>query len=256
MNGSLFDLTGKTALVTGSSRGIGRALARGLLRAGATVVLNGRGGTRLAEAADELTVETGGRVLTAAFDVTSSADVDAGVRDVLDRVGDLDVLVNNTGMQQRAPVTEFSDADWHRMLETNLTSAFLVSRALAPHLTARGSGKIINVCSVQSELARPGIAPYSATKGGLKMLTRGLAADLGPAGVQVNALAPGYIDTELTSALVADEDFTRWLSGRTPAGRWGRTEDLEGAVVFLAAPASDFVSGQVLYVDGGMTAVV
>ncbi len=256
MADDLFDLTGRTALVTGSSRGIGRALARGLLRAGATVVLNGRDGGHLAAAADELTGQTGGEVLTAAFDVTSSEDVEAGVADVLARVGDLDVLVNNAGMQQRAPVTEFSDADWHRMLETNLTSAFLVSRAVAAHMTARGSGKIVNVCSVQSELARPGIAPYSATKGGLKMLTRGLAADLGPAGVQVNALAPGYIETELTAALVEDEGFTRWLAGRTPAGRWGRTEDLEGAVVFLAGRASDFVAGQVLYVDGGMTAVV
>ncbi|GAA2884536.1 SDR family oxidoreductase [Streptomyces mexicanus] len=249
----LFDITGRTALVTGSSRGIGLALARGLAEAGCTVVLNGRDGDALAKAAAAL---PGERVHTAAFDVTDSAAVAAGIADVEERVGPLDILVNNAGMQLRAPLTEFTDTDWHRILDTNLTSAFLVGREAARRMTGRGHGKIINICSLQSEVVRPGIAPYAATKGALKMLTKGMCADWGPYGVQVNGLGPGYIDTELTRPLVEDEEFSAWVRRRTPAGRWGRTEDLVGGVLFLASPAADFVSGQVLYVDGGMTSVL
>ncbi|MGW0762310.1 SDR family oxidoreductase [Streptomyces sp. NPDC002814] len=248
----LFDITGRTALVTGSSRGIGLALARGLLEAGCTVVLNGRDEQRLAKAASELP----GDVHTAVFDVTDGPSVAAGTADVEERVGPLDILVNNAGMQLRAPLLEFTDADWHRILNTNLTSAFLVGREAARRMTERGHGKIINICSLQSEVARPGIAPYAATKGALKMLTKGMCADWGPSGVQVNGLGPGYIETELTEPLVADEEFSAWVRRRTPAGRWGRTEDLVGGVLFLASPAADFISGQVLYVDGGMTSVL
>ncbi|MFI6655768.1 SDR family oxidoreductase [Streptomyces sp. NPDC050523] len=252
MSHPLFDISGRTALVTGSSRGIGLALARGLAEAGCTVILNGRDAGRLTEAAADLP----GDVHTAVFDVTDGPSVAAGIADVEQRVGPLDILVNNAGMQLRAPLIQFTDADWHRVLDTNLTSAFLVGREAARRMTERGHGKIVNICSLQSEVARPGIAPYAATKGALKMLTKGMCADWGPYGVQVNGLGPGYIETELTQALVEDEEFSAWVRRRTPAGRWGRTEDLVGGVLFLASPAADFVSGQILYVDGGMTSVL
>ncbi|MFE1800219.1 SDR family oxidoreductase [Streptomyces sp. NPDC059517] len=253
MTHPLFDIGGRTALVTGSSRGIGLALARGLAEAGCTVVLNGRDPDRLADAAARL---PGTAVHTATFDVTDGPSVAAGIADVEERVGPLDILVNNAGMQLRSPLLEFTDSDWHRILDTNLTSAFLVGREAARGMTARGHGKIVNICSLQSEVARPGIAPYAATKGALKMLTKGMCADWGPHGVQVNGLGPGYIETELTQPLVDDPEFSAWVRRRTPAGRWGRTEDLVGGVLFLASPAADFVSGQILYVDGGMTSVL
>ncbi|MDN3022144.1 SDR family oxidoreductase [Streptomyces sp. S.PB5] len=257
MSHPLFDISGRTALVTGSSRGIGLALARGLAEAGCTVVLNGRDGDRLGKAAAYLEAAgLPGDIHTAVFDVTDGASVAAGIADVEERVGPLDILVNNAGMQLRAPLLEFTDPDWHRILDTNLTSAFLVGREAARRMTERGHGKIVNICSLQSEVVRPGIAPYAATKGALKMLTKGMCADWGPHGVQVNGLGPGYIETELTGALVADEEFSAWVRRRTPAGRWGRTEDLVGGLLFLASPAADFVSGQILYVDGGMTSVL
>ncbi|MES4901164.1 MULTISPECIES: SDR family oxidoreductase [unclassified Streptomyces] len=256
----LFDIAGRTALVTGSSRGIGHALARGLLEAGCTVVLNGRDPERLKAAAAELTESAppagAATVHTAVFDVTDGPSVTAGVAEVEERVGPLDILVNNAGMQNRAPLLEFTDEAWHQILDTNLTSAFLVGREVARRMTERGHGKIVNICSLQSEVVRPGIAPYAATKGALKMLTKGMCADWGPYGIQVNGLGPGYIETELTRPLVEDETFSAWVRGRTPAGRWGRTEDLVGALLYLASPAADFVSGQILYVDGGMTSVL
>ncbi|MEU9403285.1 SDR family oxidoreductase [Streptomyces sp. NPDC048242] len=249
----LFDVGGRTALVTGSSRGIGLALARGLAEAGCTVVLNGRDADRLARAAEEL---PGDRVHTAVFDVTDGPAVAAGMADVEERVGPLDIVVNNAGVQLRAPLTEFTDSDWRHVLDTNLTSAFLVGREAARRMTERGHGKIVNICSLQSEVVRPGIAPYAAAKGALKMLTKGMCADWGPYGIQVNGLGPGYIETDLTRPLVEDPEFSAWVRGRTPAGRWGRTEDLVGGLLFLASPAADFVNGQVLYVDGGMTSVL
>ena len=252
----LFDIAGRTALVTGSSRGIGRELARGLLEAGCTVVLNGRDETALARTHSELAAIAGGTVLARAFDVTDSAAVAASVAAIEDEAGPIDILVNNAGTQVRAPLVDFTDDDWNLLLGTNLTSAFLTSREVARRMVPRGRGKIINICSVQSETVRPGIAPYSATKGGLKQLTKGMCADLGPAGIQVNGLGPGYVETELTQALVADEEFSAWVRNRTPAGRWGRISDLIGALIFLSAPASDFVNGQVLYVDGGMLSVL
>ncbi|MEU5769176.1 SDR family oxidoreductase [Streptomyces asoensis] len=252
MGHPLFDITGRTALVTGSSRGIGLALARGLAEAGCTVVLNGRDADRLERAAAALP----GDVRTSAFDVTDGASVAAGIARTEEEVGPLDILVNNAGMQLRALLLEFADADWHRLLDTNLTSAFLVGREAARGMTRRGHGKIVNICSLQSEVVRPGIAPYAATKGALKMLTKGMCADWGPYGVQVNGLGPGYIETELTRPLVEDEEFSAWVRRRTPAGRWGRTEDLVGALLYLVSPAADFVGGQVLYVDGGMSSVL
>ncbi len=256
---SMFDVSGATALVTGSSRGIGFALARGLLSAGVSVVLNARDPERLDGAVAELTPvaeKDDARVYAAPFDVTDPEAVRSGVASVEDLAGPLDILVNNTGVQRRASFVEVTDDDWRLLLETNLTSAFLVGREVARRMVERRSGKIVNICSLQSEVARPGIAAYAATKGALKMLTKGMSADLAPHGINVNAIGPGYFATELTAALVADEEFSAWVRGRTPAGRWGRVEDLVGGLLYLVAPASAFVHGQVLYIDGGILAVL
>jgi gluconate 5-dehydrogenase len=249
----LFDLTGRTALITGSSKGIGFALAQALAGAGARIVLNARDAGHLAQARDALAA-AGLDVRAAAFDVTDAAAVEAGIAAVEADIGPIDILVNNAGMQHRAPFAEFPIEAWHKITTTNIDSVFLVGRAVAQRMIARQRGKIINICSVQSELGRPGIAPYAATKGAVKMLTKGMAIDLGRYGIQVNGLGPGYFKTELTQALVADEAFTAWLSGRTPAGRWGEVAELGGAAIFLASDASSFVNGHILYVDGGITA--
>ncbi len=257
MANPLFDIRGRTALVTGSARGIGLAMARALLEAGCDVVVHGTDAGRTERAAADLATAAGdATAYGVAFDITDPAAVAAGVAGAEEVAGPLDVLVNNAGVQHRAPLLEFPDEAWRRVLDTNLTGAFLVSREVARGMVGRERGKIVNVLSIQSELARPGIAPYAASKGGLKMLTRGMCADWGPSGVQVNGIAPGYIETELTRPLVDDPEFTRWVLGRTPAGRWGQVEDLVGALLFLASPASDFVNGQVLFVDGGMSSVV
>lgn len=252
---SPFDLDGDVALVTGSSRGIGFALARALAEAGATVVLNARGRQALLDARSILAGE-GHSVYTRSFDVCDPNAVEEAIASIEDDIGAIEILVNNAGIQKRAPLLDYPVETFRELIEVNLVSAFIVGKEVAARMAIRGHGKIVNVCSVQSELGRPTIAPYTATKGGLKMLTRGMCADLGPLGLQVNALAPGYFDTELTAALVADPEFSSWLARRTPAGRWGRVEELAGAIVFLAGPGSDFVNGQILYVDGGMTAVV
>ena len=248
----LFDLTGRTALVTGSSKGIGFALAEALASAGARVVLNARNDDALAKACQALR-DRGADARAMAFDVTDADAVEAGVARIEAEIGAIDILVNNAGMQHRGPFAEFPIDAWHRITTTNIDSVFLVGRAVAQRMIGRRRGKIINVCSVQSELGRPGIAPYAATKGAVKMLTKGMAIDLGQHGIQVNGLGPGYFKTELTSALVADEAFTAWLSGRTPAGRWGDVQELGGAAIFLASDASSFVTGHILYVDGGIT---
>ncbi|WP_341853879.1 SDR family oxidoreductase [Brachybacterium sp. GPGPB12] len=280
----LFDLTGRTALVTGSTRGIGRALATGLVRAGARVIVHGRDAGRAAAAAEEIAAVVAERagaadgsttadgtavgdeapggagevpeVLSAGFDVTDPAAVDAALTAIEAAHGTPDVLVNNAGIQRRAPIAEFADEDWDAPLATNLSAAFYCARRVARGMIARGAGKIVQIGSVQSQLARPSIAAYSATKGGIAMFTKGLAADLAPHGIQVNTLAPGYFATELTKALVEDEEFSAWVARRTPDGHWGDVEDLIGPLVFLASDASRFVNGQTLHVDGGMTAVV
>ena len=249
----LFDLTGRTALVTGSSKGIGFALARALGSAGATVVLNARDEVRLGAARAALMAE-GLPVEAVAFDVTDANAVEAGVQRIEAEIAPIDILVNNAGMQHRSPFTEFPVDAWRKLMSVNVDGVFLVGRAVAQRMVGRQRGKIINVCSVQSELGRPGIAPYAASKGAVKMLTKGMAIDLGKHGIQVNGLGPGYFKTELTDALVKDEAFTAWLAGRTPAGRWGEVGELGGAAVFLASNASSFVTGHILYVDGGITA--
>jgi gluconate 5-dehydrogenase len=252
---SQFDLTGRRALVTGSGQGIGLALARALAEAGAAVVLNGRDVPKLDRAAEALRA-AGASADIMAFDVTDAAAVADGVARIEAELGPIDILVNNAGIQRRAPLQDFPHETWHELMRTNLDSVFYVAQAVAQRMIPRGRGKIVNVCSVQSELGRPGIAPYAASKGAVKMLTKGMCADWARFGLQVNGLGPGYFETELTRTLVEDAEFSAWLRNRTPAGRWGQVEELGGAMVFLASPASDFVNGQVIYVDGGMTSVV
>ena len=250
---TLFGLSGRIALVTGSSGGIGRALAAGLAAAGARVVVNGRDGARVAQAVAALRAD-GHAAEPMPFDVTDGA----AVRDAVDRIeagiGPIDILVNNAGMQRRMKLEDFPEETWHELMRTNLDSVFLVGQAVARRMIPRGAGKIINICSVQSELGRAGIAPYTASKGAVKMLTKGMAVDWGRHGIQVNGLGPGYFKTELTRALVENESFTAWLAGRTPSGRWGEVAELVGAAIFLASPASSFINGHILYVDGGITA--
>lgn len=250
-----FRLDGQRALITGSSAGIGLALARALGNAGAALVINGRDATKLASVQSTLQAE-GLRVAVAAFDVTDTAAVQAGVDHVESALGPIDILVNNAGMQIRNPLHEFEHGDWHRLMRTNLDSVFYVSKAVVAGMIQRKRGKIINICSVQSELGRPAIAPYAASKGAIKMLTKGMAIDWGPLGINVNGLGPGYFKTELTAKLVDDAAFTAWLVGRTPSRRWGEVEELGGAAVFLASEASRFVNGHILYVDGGVTATL
>ena len=252
----LFDISGRTALITGSSRGIGRALAEGLAQAGAQVVVNARNADALAVVVDQIEQNAGVTVHAAPFDVTDPAAVATGIARIEDTIGPLDICVNNAGMQRRAPFTEFTNEDWNALLATNITSAFLVGREVATRMKPRGHGKIINIASLQSEVSRPGIAPYAATKGAIKMLTRGMCGDLAGSGICVNAIGPGYFETELTSALVADETFSAWVRARTPAGRWGQVEDLVGTLIYLASDASAFVNGQIVYVDGGMLSVL
>ena len=251
----LFDLSGRTALVTGSSRGIGRTLAEGLGRAGARVVMNATGEARLEAAVAECRdagLDAHGR----AFDVTDTAAVDAAIEDIETGIGPIEILVNNAGIQRRVPVLECDDATFDEVISTNLSSVFKVSRAVGRRMVPRGRGKIVNVGSIQSSLGRPSIAPYAASKGAVAMLMRNLCAEWAPSGVQVNGLCPGYFATELTSALVADAEFSDWVGRRTPAGRWGDVDELVGAAVFLCSAASSFVNGHMLYVDGGMSAVV
>ncbi|MEO6973130.1 MAG: glucose 1-dehydrogenase [Rhodoferax sp.] len=250
-----FRLDGRMALVTGSSSGIGFALARALGQAGATVVLNGRNSGKLEQAVAALRGE-GLQVHARVFDVTQAASVRAAVDDIEGTLGAIGILINNAGLQIRGPLQDFPEQDWHQLMRTNVDSVFFVGQTVARKMIARGCGKIINICSVQSELGRPGIAPYTASKGAVKMLTKGMAIDWGPHGINVNGLGPGYFKTELTEKLVADEQFTAWLVGRTPSRRWGNVEDLGGAAVFLASDAASFVNGHILYVDGGVTATL
>ncbi|MGO8833067.1 MAG: glucose 1-dehydrogenase [Roseiarcus sp.] len=251
----LFGLRGRIALVTGSSRGIGRALAAGLAQAGAHVVVNGRSADAVEAVAAQI-VGDGGKADAAAFDVTDGAQVRAGVARIEAEIGPIDILVNNAGVQRRMPLEDFPEDAWRGLMAANLDSVFLVGQAVARAMIPRGRGRIINVCSVQSELARLNIAPYTASKGAVKMLTKAMATDWGKHGIRVNGLGPGYFRTPLNKALVEDEKFSAWLTARTPLGRWGEVEELVGAAIFLAGEASSFVNGHILYVDGGVTASI
>ena len=255
MSLSLFSLAGKIALVTGSGQGIGLALAEGLSDAGAHVVLNGRDRAKL-ERAQQALAAAGRKASIAPFDVTDHAAVEAGVAMIEAEIGPIDILINNAGMQKRAPVTEFPVEGWHEVINTNLHSVFYVTQAVTKRMVPRKRGKIISIGSVMSELGRATIIPYTASKGAVKMMTRGLAAELGKHNIQANAIGPGYFATEINAALIADEAFSNWVCTRTPAGRWGETKELAGAAIFLSSAASDYVNGHLLMVDGGLTTVV
>jgi gluconate 5-dehydrogenase len=251
----LFDLSGRIALVTGSSGGIGEAIAAGLAGAGAAVVVNGRNAAKVGKVVAALRAQ-GATAHAAAFDVTDAAAVTAAIASIEAGIGPIDILVNNAGMQRRMPLEDYPLETWRELMRTNVESVFVVGQAVARCMIPRRSGRIINICSVQSEMGRPNIAPYTASKGAVKMLTKGMAIDWGRHGIQVNGLGPGYFKTELNQALVDDPKFSAWLTGRTPLGRWGEVDELIGAAVFLASDAARFVTGHILYVDGGVTATL
>jgi gluconate 5-dehydrogenase len=248
-----FRLNGRLALVTGSSQGIGEALALGLAEAGAAVVINGRDAAKVAKAAGAIR-DKGHTVFEAPFDVTDAKAVAAGVAKIEASAGAISILVNNAGLTRRGPLDEITDEAWREVMSTNVDSLFYVSRAVAKGMIARKTGAIINICSVMSELGRPTTAPYTASKGAVKMLTKGMAIDWGKHGIRVNGIGPGYFKTPLNEALIKDEKFSGWLIARTPLGRWGNLDELVGAAVFLASDAASFVTGHVLYADGGVTA--
>jgi gluconate 5-dehydrogenase len=255
MSMQLFDLSGRTALVTGSSRGLGRAIAEGFAAAGASIVLNGSDAGRLASAAAEMRA-SGRPVHEALFDVTDERAI-ASAFERLDQEGvAIDILVNNAGIQLRRPMVELATEDWRRVIETNLTSAFVIGREAARRMIPRGRGKVINIGSLTSELARATVAPYTVAKGGIKMLTRAMTAEWAEHGIQANAIGPGYMLTDMNQALVDNPTFDAWVKGRTPSRRWGKPEELIGTAIFLASEASDYVNGQIIYVDGGMLAVL
>jgi gluconate 5-dehydrogenase len=255
MSIQLFDLTGRTALVTGSSRGLGFAIAEGLAAAGARIVLNGIDAVRLADSAAALRSK-GYAVEAYAFDVCNEGAV-VGAFDQLDAARiEVDILVNNAGVQFRKPMVELATEDWRRVIETNLTAAFIVGREAAKRMIPRRRGKVINIGSVMSQLARPTIAPYTVAKGGIKMLTQAMTAEWAQHNIQANAIGPGYMATEMNAALIENPDFNNWVKARTPARRWGQPDELGGVAVFLASSASDYVNGQIIYVDGGMLAVL
>ncbi len=255
MNKASFRLDGRVALVTGSSQGIGLGIAQGLAEAGARVVINGRDAAKVDKAvvalkADRLDAQA------AAFDVTDAKAVESAVADIEKRVGPIAILVNNAGIQRRGPLEDFADDAWREIIGTNLDSVYFMSKHVGRHMIKRKAGSIINICSVMSELGRPTVVPYTATKGAVKMLTKGLATEWGKYGIRVNGIGPGYFKTELNKALIEDAKFSGWVATRTPLGRWGDVAELQGAAVFLASDASSFVTGNVIYVDGGMTSSV
>jgi gluconate 5-dehydrogenase len=249
----LFTIKDKLILVTGSSQGIGRSLAEGYARAGAKVIINGRNQEKIDPVVAGLR-QDGYQAEGRAFDVTNKKAAEQAVDGIEQEIGPIDVLVNNAGIQRRAPFEQLSLEDWQAVLDTNLTSVFIISQLVAKRMISRRQGKIINITSLNAEAARPTIANYCAAKGGLKMFTKSLATELGRYNIQANAIGPGYIETELTQKLAADPEFDAWVKNEVPLGRWGKTADLIGAAIFLAAQASDYVNGQTIYVDGGWRA--
>lgn len=252
---SLFKLTGKTALVTGSSQGLGLTMAQGLLDAGASVILNGRNAKKLTRAIDRLNANKSD-IHSVVFDVREENQIQKAIQDVEHNIGPIDILVNNAGINIRHPLENFPVEDWETVIDINLKGAFLVSKIIAQGMIQRKSGKIINVCSMQSELGRTTITPYAASKGGLKMLTKSMATELAKYNIQVNGIGPGYFKTDMTRPLWEDKEFDQWLRNRTPANRWGNPEELIGPLVFLSSRASDYVNGHILYVDGGLLASI
>jgi gluconate 5-dehydrogenase len=253
MSTTLFNLKGKRALITGSSQGLGYAMAEGMGKAGATLILNGRNVEKLEKAAKALRRKRL-KVHTVAFDVSDEAAVIAGVAQAEKDAGSIDILVNNAGINSRGPIEEFDSAEWKRIMDVNLNGTFYVSKAVGARMIKRKRGKVINIASLLAEAARPAITPYTASKGAVKMLTKGMAVEWAEHNIQVNAIGPGYFVTEMNKPLVADKKFDAWVKSKAPAGRWGDPSELVGAAVFFASKASDFVTGQILYVDGGWLA--
>lgn len=252
---SLFDLSGKRALITGSAQGIGNILAHGLGQHGAQIIINDVTQARAETAANALKAQ-GIKAVAYAFDVTDSAAVTQAIAAIENQIGAIDILINNAGIQRRHPFTEFPEADWDAIINVNQKAVFLVSQQVANYMIKRKQGKIIHICSMQSELGRDTITPYAAAKGAVRMLVRGMCVELARYNIQVNGIGPGYFDTAMTKALVDNQDFSQWLFKRTPAARWGQPEELIGSAVFLSAAASNFVNGHIVYVDGGMLAAV
>jgi gluconate 5-dehydrogenase len=255
MKQNIFNIRGKIALVTGSTGALGFTFARGLAENGARVILNGRNPGKLKQKVQALRDENLD-VEGYAFDVTKSEEVNTSIQKIEDQVGPVDILINNAGITLRAPLEEFNDEDWHTVIETNLTGPYLVAKAVAKNMIKRERGKIINIGSVQSEVGRPTIAPYTASKGGIKLLTQGMAIDWARYNIQVNGIGPGYFKTEMTKPLYENPEFDEWLCNRTPSNRWGEPEELIGAMLFLASDASSYVNGHMLYVDGGLLSSV
>jgi gluconate 5-dehydrogenase len=253
---SLFDLTGRTALITGSTRGIGFALAQGLAEAGAAVIVNSRQQDAVTQAVSKLQT-LGLNARGAAFDVADPAGVDAAFEG-FDRDGlAIDILINNAGIQHRQPMLDLSLDDWNRIINTNLTAAFVVGRAAARRMVNRGNGgKIINIGSLTSEAGRATVAPYTVAKGGIKMLSKAMAAEWAQFNIQANSIGPGYILTDMNEALINNPSFDAWVKSSNPAQRWGRPEELVGTAIFLASGASSYVNGQIIYVDGGWLSVL
>ncbi|PKG49392.1 MULTISPECIES: SDR family oxidoreductase [Halomonadaceae] len=253
---TLFDLTGRTALITGSSGGLGLAMARGLAQSGAQIIIHGRNQDKL-EAARKTLSEEGHKVLTTSFDVADEDAIEQALEALKNDGISIDILVNNAGMQLRRPLLEVEHDQWDKVINTNLTSTFLLGRNVARQMIERGKGgKIINIGSLMSSVARSTVGAYTASKGGVRLLTQSMAAEWAEHGIQTNAIGPGYMITEMTQPLVDDPTFNDWLINRTPSKRWGVPEDLVGTVVFLASPASSYVNGQIIYVDGGLLAVI
>jgi gluconate 5-dehydrogenase len=251
----LFNIEGKKILITGSTSGIGNVFAEGLARAGALVILNGRTKKKV-DAAIESFSKKGIKTTGYAFDISNADEVKLQISQIENDLGSIDVLVNNAGIQHRAPLEEFKIDEWNNILNTNLTGAFIVSREVVKGMIQRRRGKIINICSLMSELARPTIAPYATAKGGLKMLTRSMATEWAKHNIQVNAIGPGYFKTDMTKALYENPEFDKWLCQRTPANRWGNPEELVGTLIYLSSDASSFINGQLIFVDGGITACI
>jgi len=256
MSTKLFDLTGKNALVTGGTHGIGMALATGLAEAGATIIVNDIFPEKLEEAKAEY-ARNGIKVHTYVLNVTDEEAVEKTIPIIEEEVGPIDILINNAGIIMRVPILEMKAADYSRVLDIDLTGPFIMGKAVAKGMIARGHGKIINMCSMMSELGRNTVSAYASAKGGLKMLTRSMATEWARHNIQINGIGPGYIATSQTEAIRVDgHPFNDFIIHRTPAGRWGDPEDLAGTAVFLASKASDFVNGHVVYVDGGILATI
>jgi len=255
MTNQLFDLTGKVALITGSYQGLGLAIARGLGQAGARIVLNGRNEEKVQKAISALSGE-GLQVTGCSFDVSDAAQIRQRIPPLEKEVGQIDILVNNAGIQRRSPLEQFEESVWQEVLDINLTGLFLVTRQVVQGMIARRSGKIINICSLMCEMGRPTVGAYTAAKGGVKMLTKAMAVEWAKHNIQANGIGPGYFATEMNRPLKEDAKFDAWIRSRTPAGRWGDPSELIGAAIFLASRASDFVNGQIIYVDGGILAAL